>query len=317
MTVAQPLIELDASYARAVPRLSVPWTAAPAPAPELLLLNTELADELGLDAAALRAPAGVALLTGHELPEGVATAAQAYAGHQFGFYQPRLGDGRALLLGEVVDRAGHRRDLHLKGSGRTPFARGGDGRAAAADGRLIVANHVSWLDIFAINAAAPSAFVAKAEIRRWPLVGLLVAAAGTVFIERSRRHAVHQAIERLRERMHNGWPAAVFPEATTSDGRCLLPFYANLIEVACDDGVDVLVVGLRYRGPDDQWPEALTYVGDTTFMASLWRVLGARGVRVDVVLIETMTSAGRTRHELAARARVALSCRLALPLADS
>ncbi len=189
--------------------------------------------------------------------------------------------------------------------------------AAAADGRLIVANHVSWLDIFAINAAAPSAFVAKAEIRRWPLVGLLVAAAGTVFIERSRRHAVRQAIERLRERMHNGWPAAVFPEATTSDGRCLLPFYANLIEVACDDGVDVLVVGLRYRGPDDQWPEALTYVGDTTFMASLWRVLGARGVRVDVVLIETMTSAGRTRHELAARARVALSCRLALPLADS
>ena len=130
MTVAQPLIDLDASYARAVPRLSVPWTAAPAPAPELLLLNTELADELGLDAAALRAPAGVALLTGHELPEGVETVAQAYAGHQFGFYQPRLGDGRALLLGEVVDRAGNRRDLHLKGSGRTPFARGGDGRAA-------------------------------------------------------------------------------------------------------------------------------------------------------------------------------------------
>ena len=129
MTVAQPLIELDASYARAVPRLSVPWTAAPVPAPELLLLNAELAEELGLDPAALRAPAGVALLTGHGLPEGVTTVAQAYAGHQFGFYQPRLGDGRALLLGEVVDRSGRRRDLHLKGSGRTPFARGGDGKA--------------------------------------------------------------------------------------------------------------------------------------------------------------------------------------------
>ena len=130
MTVAQPLIELDASYARAVPRLSVPWTAAPVPAPELLLLNAELADELGLDPAALQAPAGVALLTGHGLPEGATTVAQAYAGHQFGFYQPRLGDGRALLLGEVVDRSGRRRDLHLKGSGRTPFARGGDGKAA-------------------------------------------------------------------------------------------------------------------------------------------------------------------------------------------
>ena len=130
MTVAHPLIELDATYARAVPRLSVAWTAAPVPAPELLVLNAELADELGLDPAALRAPAGVALLTGHGLPDGVTPVAQAYAGHQFGMYQPRLGDGRALLLGEVVDRAGRRRDLHLKGSGRTPFARGGDGKAA-------------------------------------------------------------------------------------------------------------------------------------------------------------------------------------------
>jgi protein adenylyltransferase len=130
MTVAQPLIELDASYARAVPRLSVAWSAAPVPAPELLVLNEELADELGLDPAALRAPAGVSLLVGHGLPDGVTPVAQAYAGHQFGMYQPRLGDGRALLLGEVIDRDGHRRDLHLKGSGRTPFARGGDGKAA-------------------------------------------------------------------------------------------------------------------------------------------------------------------------------------------
>ena len=130
MTVAQPLIQLDASYARAVPRLSVAWSAAPVPAPELLVLNEELADELGLDPAALQTPAGVSLLVGHGLPDGVTPVAQAYAGHQFGMYQPRLGDGRALLLGEVVDRNGQRRDLHLKGSGRTPFARGGDGKAA-------------------------------------------------------------------------------------------------------------------------------------------------------------------------------------------
>ena len=130
MTVAQPLIQLDASYARAVPGLSVAWSAAPVPAPELLVLNEELAVELGLDPAALQTPAGVSLLVGHGLPDGVTPIAQAYAGHQFGMYQPRLGDGRALLLGEVVDRDGHRRDLHLKGSGRTPFARGGDGKAA-------------------------------------------------------------------------------------------------------------------------------------------------------------------------------------------
>lgn len=130
MTVARALFEFDDSYARDVPALSVPWTAAPAPAPELLVLNEELAAELGVDAAALREPAGVSLLVGHGLPDGVASVAQVYAGHQFGTYVPRLGDGRALLLGEVVDVAGRRRDVHLKGSGRTPLARGGDGRAA-------------------------------------------------------------------------------------------------------------------------------------------------------------------------------------------
>jgi serine/tyrosine/threonine adenylyltransferase len=130
MTAADTLVEFDNSYARALPSLSVPWSAAPAPAPQLLVLNDDLADALGLDAAALRAPAGVSLLLGHGLPDGTTPVAQAYAGHQFGGYVPRLGDGRALLLGEVVDRLGRRRDLHLKGSGRTPFARGGDGKAA-------------------------------------------------------------------------------------------------------------------------------------------------------------------------------------------
>ena len=130
MTLARTLFEFDDSYARQVPSLSVPWTAAPVPAPELLVLNEELAAELGVDAAALRKPAGVSLLVGHGLPDGVTPVAQAYAGHQFGMYVPRLGDGRALLLGEVIDVHGRRRDVHLKGSGRTPFARGGDGLAA-------------------------------------------------------------------------------------------------------------------------------------------------------------------------------------------
>jgi uncharacterized protein YdiU (UPF0061 family) len=129
MTVATTLFRFDDSYARAVPGLSMPWTAAPVPAPELLVLNEDLAAELGVDPVALREPSGVALLVG-QVPEGVPTVAQAYAGHQFGMYVPRLGDGRALLLGEVIDTQGRRRDLHLKGSGRTPFARGADGKAA-------------------------------------------------------------------------------------------------------------------------------------------------------------------------------------------
>ncbi|MET0460234.1 MAG: protein adenylyltransferase SelO [Ilumatobacteraceae bacterium] len=96
----------------------------------MLVLNEELAAELGVDAAALRTPDGVAVLVGNTTPDGATPVAQAYAGHQFGGYSPLLGDGRALLLGEVLDARGVRRDVHLKGSGPTPFARGGDGRAA-------------------------------------------------------------------------------------------------------------------------------------------------------------------------------------------
>src|ERR1700749_2335590 len=128
MTVTSSLFRCEDSYAREVPGLSVPWTAAPAPDPELLMLNEGLAVELGVDPAELREPPGVALLAG-QAPEGVTAVAQAYAGHQFGVYSPRLGDGRALLLGEVIDVKGRRRDVHLKGSGRTPFSRGADGKA--------------------------------------------------------------------------------------------------------------------------------------------------------------------------------------------
>jgi uncharacterized protein YdiU (UPF0061 family) len=110
--------------------MAISWEAETAPAPELLVLNEPLAAELGLDPSYLRRPDGSRLLVGNSLPEDAHPVAQAYAGHQFGGYSPRLGDGRALLLGEVTHRDGSVRDLHLKGSGRTPFARGGDGLAA-------------------------------------------------------------------------------------------------------------------------------------------------------------------------------------------
>lgn len=123
-------VRLDDRFARALPELALPWQAEEAPEPRLLALNEPLAAELGLDPAALRTPEGLGLLVGTAVPEGARPVAQAYSGHQFGGYSPRLGDGRALLLGELVDTAGLVRDLHLKGSGRTPFARGGDGLAA-------------------------------------------------------------------------------------------------------------------------------------------------------------------------------------------
>ena len=128
--VTTPLPTLEHTFADELGGLYEPWPPTPVAEPELVVLNEALADELGLDAPALRSPEGTALLAGNQVPDGAVPIAQAYAGHQFGGYSPRLGDGRAVLLGELVDRDGHRRDLHLKGAGRTPFARGGDGKAA-------------------------------------------------------------------------------------------------------------------------------------------------------------------------------------------
>ena len=123
-------VSLGTRYATELADLALPWQAAEVPEPRLLVVNEALAADLGLDPDWLRTDAGIGLLTGTAVPDGATPVAQAYAGHQFGGYSPRLGDGRALLLGELTDHGGVLRDLHLKGSGRTPFARGGDGLAA-------------------------------------------------------------------------------------------------------------------------------------------------------------------------------------------
>ena len=119
----------DNTYRRSLEGFYAPWQAATVPAPKLIQLNRALAAELGLDADALPSDAGAAIFAGNVVPLGAEPLAQAYAGHQFGGFVPQLGDGRALLLGEVIDRQGRRRDIQLKGSGRTPFSRGGDGKA--------------------------------------------------------------------------------------------------------------------------------------------------------------------------------------------
>ncbi|MGY6570721.1 MAG: protein adenylyltransferase SelO [Salinarimonas sp.] len=120
----------DNSYARLPERLHAKLPPAPVASPRLIRLNHALAEELGLDAQALTSPKGAEIFAGNLLPQGAEPLAMAYAGHQFGHYTPQLGDGRAILIGEVIDREGRRRDIQLKGSGRTPFSRRGDGRAA-------------------------------------------------------------------------------------------------------------------------------------------------------------------------------------------
>ena len=126
----RPNFNFDNSFARSLEGFFVSCQAEPASAPKLLQFNHALAEELGLDSVALDSEEGLAVFSGNLLPEGSEPLAQGYAGHQFGGFSPQLGDGRAILLGEIIDTQQQRRDIQLKGSGRTPFSRGGDGKAA-------------------------------------------------------------------------------------------------------------------------------------------------------------------------------------------
>ena len=120
----------DKSFARELPGFYVARRPTPVRAPRLLFLNEPLVEELCLELTSLDTSAKAEIFSGNAVPDGAEPLAQAYAGHQFGEFVPQLGDGRALLLGEVIDRHGHRRDIAFKGSGRTVFARDGDGKAA-------------------------------------------------------------------------------------------------------------------------------------------------------------------------------------------
>ena len=159
LDIPAPLFAFDNSYARDLAGGYVRVAPAPVAAPRLVMFNTSLAAELGLDAARLAGEDGAAIFAGNILPAGAEPIAMAYAGHQFGGFSPQLGDGRAVLLGEVIDVHGRRRDLQLKGSGQTPFSRRGDGRAALGPmlRELIIGEALAGLGIATTRALAVAA----------------------------------------------------------------------------------------------------------------------------------------------------------------
>ena len=170
-----PAFRFDNTYARDLAGLYTAWQPARVPAPQLLYFNAALADELGLESAALQGEAGAAVFAGHVVPEGAEPLAQAYAGHQFGGFSPRLGDGRALLLGEVIDTRGQRRDIALKGSGRTPYSRGGDGKAAVGPmlREVLIGEAMHALGIPTTRALAVAA-TGERVLRERPLPGAVL-----------------------------------------------------------------------------------------------------------------------------------------------
>ncbi|MEO6278732.1 lysophospholipid acyltransferase family protein [Roseateles sp.] len=180
-----------------------------------------------------------------------------------------------------------------------------------AAGHLVVANHVSWLDIAAVHAVLPQArFVSKADVKHWPVVGALVTGAGTLYIERtSKRDAlrvVHQAAEALQARDC----VAVFPEGTTGAGPELLPFHANLLQAAVATQSPVLPVVLRWHEPGECFSPSARFIGDTTLVQSLWAIASARGLGIDVQILPPVPTAGLDRRALGEALRAAISARL-------
>jgi 1-acyl-sn-glycerol-3-phosphate acyltransferase len=179
---------------------------------------------------------------------------------------------------------------------------------------LIVANHISWLDIFVINTLQPCRFVAKSDIRSWPLLGWLSQQAGTVFLTRGDRRDVRRIFKDLVVSIHAGERVAFFPEGTTARQGEVLPFHANLFEAAIDAKVPVQPYALSYVDACGAHHPAVEYIGDTSFMQSLVAVLRAGPITAQLLLIAPIETDGAHRRELAAASRQAVAQALGLPL---
>ncbi|MEN3294306.1 MAG: 1-acyl-sn-glycerol-3-phosphate acyltransferase [Burkholderiales bacterium] len=172
---------------------------------------------------------------------------------------------------------------------------------------LIVANHLSWLDIFVINSLYPCRFVAKSDIRDWPLIGWLCDKAGTVFIARGKVRDVRRIYEGLVASLHAGEHVAFFPEGTTSTQGTVLPFHANLFEAAIEAAVPIQPFALRYVDAKGNLHPAVEFVGETTFVHSMLTILKSSGIVAQLVVLPSIAINGTShRRELAQAARASI-----------
>ena len=177
----------------------------------------------------------------------------------------------------------------------------------AAAGVMFVANHISWLDIYLLDAVCPMRFVAKAEVRAWPVIGWLAVKIGTLFIERARRHDTARAGREVVDALRQGDCVGVFPEGTTGNGTFLRPFHASLLQSAIISGARLWPAAIRYAHRDGRVNLSPAYVDDMSFGASLFRILNEPELVAEIIYLEPLPVQGRSRRELAVLAEKAIA----------
>jgi 1-acyl-sn-glycerol-3-phosphate acyltransferase len=180
--------------------------------------------------------------------------------------------------------------------------------------KMLVANHVSWLDVMVVHALCPEArFVSKAEVRRWPLVHRLVDAADTLYIERAHKRDALRVVHQCAEALRAGDTVVVFPEGTTGPGRSLLPFHANLLQAAIAVAAPVQPLALRYAEGEQAFSGAALWLGRTTLAQSLWRLALAQGLTVHLSVLAPRASLHAERRRLSDKLRQDIEEALAAP----
>jgi 1-acyl-sn-glycerol-3-phosphate acyltransferase len=213
---------------------------------------------------------------------------------------PRIGRNRRT---ELIRRwsAGVLAILHVRLSVR------GEVPDVSAAGVMFVANHISWLDIYLLDAVRPVRFVSKAEVRAWPVIGWLAVKIGTLFIERARRHDTARAGREVVDALRQGDCVAVFPEGTTSNGTLLRPFHASLLQSAINSEARIWPVAIRYVHRDGTANLSPAYVDNMSFTASLFRILDEPELVAEITYLEPLPVQGRSRRELAVLAERAIA----------
>jgi len=178
---------------------------------------------------------------------------------------------------------------------------------------MLVLNHISWLDVFVIDARFPATFIAKSEVRSWPVVGWLCTLVGTLYIERGKRSEARRAREMIAAELRRGTLVAVCPEGVTTFGRSLEPFHSALFQPALDAAATLQPVALRYLDTAGRHTDAAGYVGDTSLLESIWTIVSTRHMVAEFNLLAPISVRAQTRRSLAEKAQTAIARALGVP----